>query len=263
MALICAQAVDSFTTTGTGNLVLANAVPAGTPNGFNSEKPTTFAVALGSPAIAFPINNVLYFATDGLNFELGVGNLLSATSWQRVNVLWSSNSGQLVNWAAGTKTILSNPNLILSQEGSWQRNLFSALPENTVVEGNFTGTVNSGSTATPAVFTYKIDNGGKVTISVPAGASGTAVGTTLTVTGIPAFLSNIITGKLVPCLCLGTTAGGVVVPGLITMAPGATPILPGTWTVSQYTSLTTGFSATFTTATVTGLAQCDFSYNLF
>jgi len=258
MALLGNLVQDTFTTTGTGTVTLTNAVPAGAQAGS-----TTFATQFTyGGAVSYPVNNVFYYASDASgNFELGVGNLLSATSLQRVNVLYSSNAGNLVNWVAGTKNIYSNPNLILSSQGSWQRTLFSALPENDVVSGSFTGTVNSGSTATTGTIYYKVDNAGRVTLTIPAAITGTAAGTTLTLTGIPAFLSNVTT-KAVPCFVTGTSTGGVVVPGSGSIAGGAGPTSTGTLTLSQYTSLTTGFSATFTTAVVTGLPAQDITWNL-
>jgi hypothetical protein len=87
---------ETTTTTGTGNLTLA-----GAPAGFR-----TFSAA-------FDLNiNIEYTieAVDGSgvptgDWEVGNGYLSGATTFVRDQVMQSSNSGNLVNFSAGTKNI--------------------------------------------------------------------------------------------------------------------------------------------------------------
>jgi hypothetical protein len=53
-------------------------------------------------------NQTYYLITDGVNWETGIGTYTSSgTTLSRDRVFASSNSGALVNWGAGTKTVLS------------------------------------------------------------------------------------------------------------------------------------------------------------
>jgi hypothetical protein len=92
MALVLADRVQETTTsTGTGSITLAGAV-----TGYQS-----FAV-IGNG------NTTFYTIADqgGSNWEVGVGTYTSSgTSLARNTVLASSNSGSLVNFTAGTKTV--------------------------------------------------------------------------------------------------------------------------------------------------------------
>ena len=90
MSLVLADRVqETTTTTGTGTLTLAGAVA-----GYQS-----FA-AIGNG------NSTYYCITDGTNWEIGIGTYtLSGTTLSRTTVLASSNSGALVSFAAGTKTV--------------------------------------------------------------------------------------------------------------------------------------------------------------
>lgn len=77
------------TTTGTGTYTLGTAV-----TGF-----VDFSV-IGNG------NTTYYCATDGTDWEVGVGTYTSAgTTLARTTILASSNAGAAVNWAAGTRTI--------------------------------------------------------------------------------------------------------------------------------------------------------------
>jgi hypothetical protein len=92
MALVLANRVqETTTTTGTGSVTLAGAV-----TGFQS-----FAVIGNS-------NTTYYCIADqgGANWEVGVGTYsTSGPTLARTTVLASSNSGSLVNFTAGTKTV--------------------------------------------------------------------------------------------------------------------------------------------------------------
>ena len=92
MAFVLADRVQETTTsTGTGTITLAGAV-----TGFRS-----FA-AVGNG------NTTFYTIADqsGSNWEVGIGTYTSSgTTLSRSTVLSSSNSGNLVNFGAGTKSV--------------------------------------------------------------------------------------------------------------------------------------------------------------
>lgn len=259
MTLVAVAAADTTTTTGTGAVTLSGTAQAITINGIPA---TTFATGftLGG-TISYPISKVGYQISDGTNTETGLGTLTSATNLTRDQILASSNGGRHVNFIAGTKTVVSATTAWNSTEPTWTSVPPDTLPENDVQSGTFTATVNSGSTATTGTVRYKVNGAGQVTLSFPT-ITGSASGTTLTITGIPAILGSVTT-KNIPLLVTGTSAGAVIVPGLASLAAAGTVQGTATMTLSQYTSLTTGYSATFTTATTTGVPAQDVSYNLF
>jgi hypothetical protein len=83
---------DTFTTTGTGTLTVANSAPTG-------YLPTS---TVGNS------NSAYFVAYDSTmaNWEVFSGTYTSSgTTLSRDTVLASSNSGSAVNWAAGTKTL--------------------------------------------------------------------------------------------------------------------------------------------------------------
>lgn len=90
MALVVKDRVkETTTTTGTGTYTLAGAV-----TGFQS-----FSV-IGNG------NTTYYTATDGTNWEVGIGTYTSSgTTLARTTILESSNSGNAVSWGAGTKDV--------------------------------------------------------------------------------------------------------------------------------------------------------------
>jgi hypothetical protein len=81
---------ESFTTTGTGTISLGGAVV-----GYQAFS-----------AIVANLGTCYYTATDGTNWEVGIGTYTtSGNTLTRTTILASSNSGSAVNWAAGTKNI--------------------------------------------------------------------------------------------------------------------------------------------------------------
>jgi hypothetical protein len=81
---------ETFTTTGTGTITLGGAV-----TGYRA-----FTNALADQ------NTCYYAATDGTNWEVGLGTFTaSGTTLARTTILASSNSGSAVSWATGTKNI--------------------------------------------------------------------------------------------------------------------------------------------------------------
>ncbi len=124
MALVLADRVqETTTTTGTGSVTLAGAV-----TGYQS-----FAV-IGNG------NTTFYTIADqgGANWEVGIGTYTaSGTTLSRDTVLASSNSGSLVNFTSGTKTVFvtypSEKSVNLDSSGN-------VSPLGTVASGTWNGT---------------------------------------------------------------------------------------------------------------------------
>ena len=90
MAIVVKDRVkETTTTTGTGTLTLA-----GAETGFQA-----FSV-IGDGSQTY------YTITDNTDFEVGIGTYsLSSTTLSRDVILESSNSGNAVNWGAGSKNV--------------------------------------------------------------------------------------------------------------------------------------------------------------
>lgn len=89
MPLYADRVQETTTTTGTGTVTLAGAVV-----GFRAFQD---ALTVG--------DRVHYCITDGTDWEVGDGVLDTSTTLTRETVFSSSNSGALVNFAAGTKSV--------------------------------------------------------------------------------------------------------------------------------------------------------------
>jgi hypothetical protein len=277
---VAAQAQDTTTTTGTGAITLANAVPTGAVAGS-----TTFAAAL-APTGVYPVPNVFFAIIDGSgNIELAIGTLTSATNLTRDFCLFSGTAGAVTSnnptyvpafveagsggplaFAAGTKNVYSNTQLIAATTPYWQKlpNLTNGSDggiTNDIMSGTFTATLNAGSATATGTVRYKVSSDGQLQLQLPA-LTATAVGTTLTITGVPATISNV-TASPVPGFVVGTAAGGITVPGLFSLAPGATPTSTGTITLSQYAVVATGFTATFTTGVTNGIPAQTVTFAAF
>lgn len=95
MALVHADRVkETSTTTGTGTYNLVGAA-----TGFR-----TFVAGIGTG------NTCYYAATDGTDWEVGLGTVTDAApdTLARTTILASSNAGAAVNWGAGTRTLWVN-----------------------------------------------------------------------------------------------------------------------------------------------------------
>lgn len=150
MALVLKDRVQETTTTvGTGAYTLAGAV-----QGYQS-----FSV-IGNG------NTTFYAVTNNTDWEVGLGTYTSSgTTLSRDTIFESSNSGNAVNWGAGTKTIFVSYPAERAIYGS------SGLTENnaTVTQSY---TINSGNNALsggPVV----VDSG--ITVTVPSGSYWTIV----------------------------------------------------------------------------------------
>jgi hypothetical protein len=90
---------ETTTTTSTGTYTLAGAV-----TGYQSFS------AIGNG------NQTYYTVTNGTDWEVGIGTYTSSgTTLSRNTILASSNSGNAVNWGAGTKQVfVSYPAFVLN-----------------------------------------------------------------------------------------------------------------------------------------------------
>jgi|SRR6266853_1103050 len=269
--LVGALVQDTTTTTGTGAITLANTVPSGAAPGS-----TTFATQFGAVAQTYP-GNTFYAIVDGSgNIEVGLGTFNGTTTLTRDYVLGSYTGGLIslttqtggagfVNFAAGTKNVYSNANLFASSVAYWQRipddnaaNIF----EN-VMSGTFTGTLTDGGTGTAtATITYKVTNEGCVVFQIPTFTTTAGSGTAMSITGIPAFLSNSSKAPGQTCVILGSASGAIYVPGYAVLTSGATPGSTGSLVFQQYSVVATGFTAVFTTAVNKGVLNSAVVYPL-
>lgn len=160
MALVLKDRVkETSTTTGTGTFTLA-----GASTGFQA-----FSV-IGN-------GNTTYYTIalqGGSEFEVGIGTYtLSGTTLSRTTVLASSNSGNAVNFSAGTKDVFcdypAGKTAIQDASGSVQNLVFEAtnglFVNNMTVGANYS--IPSGYSAS-SVGAVTISSG--VTITVPSGS---------------------------------------------------------------------------------------------
>lgn len=257
---------DTTTTTGTGPLTLAGSVPSGAQPGS-----TTFAAQFGSTPQVAP-GNTFYTIIDGSgNIECGLGTFNGSTTLTRDYVLGAFSGGQIslatqvspctqVNFASGTKNVYSNASLFAASVASWGRipddnaaNIF-----NNTMSGTFSGNVTQGAVNTPYTATYKVTNEGQCTICFNAAFTSNGAGTTCTLSGIPAFLSNVGVSRITSVSAVTVNAAQII--GALQIVAGATPTTAGTANLLSGTTLTT----TTTTGTASGVvAGTSFSYPLF
>lgn len=267
--LVGALCQDTTTTTGTGAITLANAVPAGAPAGS-----TTFATQFAPNAVFQTApGNTFYAISDGSNIEVGLGTLTSATNLTRDYVLGAytggvislatqTASGTHINFAAGTKNVYSNPTLFASSVAYWNRipddnaaNIFNA-----IMSGTFTSTLaNTGTVA--ITVRYKVTNEGMVVITIPAATvvNNAATGP-VTITAVPAFLCNALNNSFSSVGAV--TFNGAQQVGCLQVNAGATPTSTGTFTL--FGQVAAALTSTVTTATNNGFpAGASFAYPLF
>jgi hypothetical protein len=276
--LVAAQAQSTTTTTGTGPLTIVNTVPLSAPQGSTTFQQAFAPFTAANPTGLFPVSNVFYAIIDASsNIEAGYGTLTSATNLTRDFVIFSgiasttvpyvpgfvaTATASFLNLATGTASVYSNPNL-LSQMSAYQARFpnFTSLGlsgnsvggfTDDIMQGSFGGVLTDGVGTTAATINYKVSSAGVVQFFLPT-ATVNNTGTTLAITGVPSYLSNVTT-QSVSALVTGTAAGGVTVPGIATLAGGATPTSTGTLTFQQYTgtSFPGVFTPTFTASVVRG-----------
>lgn len=174
MALIWKDRVkETSTTTGTGTYTLAGAA-----TGFQSFS------AIGDG------NTCYYCATDGTNWEVGLGTYTSAgTTLARTTVIASSNSGSAVNWAAGTKYVFT------TAPAAWMRkNGPGGMSGMRVAYGSATTITIAAGECRDSTDTYDLSLAALVTVSIAT--AGAALGldeTTLTATATTTGASASVT----------------------------------------------------------------------
>jgi len=156
MALVLADRIqETTTTTGTGTVTLLGAV-----QGYQSFS------AVGNA------NTTYYTITDETSWEVGLGTYTSSgTTLSRTTVLGSSNSGNLVNFSAGTK------------------NVFVTYPASEAVLLTGTQTLTNKTLTSPTITGAVVSSmaSSVITAGTVASVSGTSVG----FTNIPSWVKRI------------------------------------------------------------------------
>jgi hypothetical protein len=229
MALVLDDRVqETTTTTGTGTVTLAGAVP-----GYQS-----FA-AIGNG------NTTYYCITDGTNWETGLGTYTSSgTTLARTTVLESSNSNSLVNFSAGTK------------------NVFVTYPASEAVLLTGTQTLTAKTLTSPTITGAVVSSMASSVITagtVVASTSGTSVG----FTNIPSWVKRI-TLQLYAVSTNGTSGnltaqfgtGGT--PTYVTSGyAGTSSIIRGSTSTASAAAISSGFDL------LRGLATTAFTSGTF
>jgi len=201
MALVLADRVqDTTTTTGTGSVTLTGTPPAGYQS---------FGAAIGNG------NTTYYVINGGSQWEVGIGTYISAsTALSRDTVLSSSNSGSLVNFSAGTKTV------------------FVTYPAEKSVNEDAAGNVNIDITGNATTATRATN--------LAAGAAGSVpYQTAANTTAFVAAASGVLVGGTTPSFSTTPTLTGTNFTGIPNAALSNNAVTIGTTTVSLgATSLT-------------------------
>lgn len=174
MALIWKDRVkETSTTTGTGTYTLAGAV-----TGFQSFS------AIGDG------NTCYYCATDGTDWEVGLGTYTSAgTTLARTSVIASSNSGSAVNWSAGTRYVFT------TAPAAWMRkNGPGGMSGMKVAYGSATTITIASGECRDSTDTYDLTLAALVTVSIATagaalGLDETTLAATATTTGASASVT--------------------------------------------------------------------------
>ena len=201
MALVLADRVqDTTTTTGTGSVTLTGTPPAGYQS---------FGAAIGNG------NTTYYVINGGSQWEVGIGTYISAsTALSRDTVLSSSNSGSLVDFSAGTKTV------------------FVTYPAEKSVNEDAAGNVNIAITGNAATATRATN--------LAAGAAGSVpYQTAANTTAFVAAASGVLVGGTTPSFSTTPTLTGTNFTGIPNAALSNNAVTIGTTAISLgATSLT-------------------------
>lgn len=122
MASFADRVEDTTTSTGTGNMTLSGSPPTGRVS-FNS--------AFGNGGIEAKRFAYVIQTTDEAEWETGIGYLSATTTLVRETVTNSSNSGNLVNFSAGTKKVFA------TLLGNQVQRLYSGARNLLISRGNF------------------------------------------------------------------------------------------------------------------------------
>ena len=201
MALVLADRVqDLTTTTGTGTITLTGTPPVG----FQS-----FGTAIGNG------NTTYYTINGGSEWEVGVGTYTAAgTSLSRDTVLSSSNSGSLVNFSAGTKTV------------------FVTYPAEKSVNEDVAGNVNINITGSAVTAT--------TATNLAAGAAGSVpYQTAANTTAFVATASGVLIGGTTPSFSTTPTLTGTNFTAIPNAALSNSAVTVGTTAISLGATSTT------------------------
>lgn len=201
MALVLADRVQDLTiTTGTGTVTLAGSPPTG----FQS-----FGAAIGNG------NTTYYTISGGTQWEVGVGTYTAAgTSLSRDTVLSSSNSGSLVNFSAGTKTV------------------FVTYPAEKSVNEDAAGNVNINITGSAVTAT--------TATNLAAGAAGSVpYQTAANTTAFVATASGVLVGGTTPSFSTAPTLTGTNFSAIPNAALSNNSVTVGTTAISLGATSTT------------------------
>jgi hypothetical protein len=282
--LVAAAAQTTTTTTGTGALTIANTVPAGAPAGS-----TTFA-AVFAPTAVFPVPNIFYVIQDAQspnNYEVGYGTLTSATVLTRDFVIFSGTANAVAPYvpqfnqnptasflalSAGTANVYSNPAL-LSAFTPYQARFPNFTGNSTagqdggltedIMAGSFAGTLTDGTGTAAITVKYKVSSNGTVNLQIPAATTGATAGTSMSITGVPAFLCGATVAAAASGPVFGSASGAITVPAVALVTPGATAQATGSVVFQQYSVVATGFTAAFTGGVAKGFSTAiEVTYGL-
>jgi hypothetical protein len=224
MALIVKDRVqETSTTTGTGTLTLAGAV-----TGFQS-----FSV-IGNA------NTTYYAIVMDNSFEIGIGTYTSSgTTLSRDTVLESSNSGSLVNFGAGTKSVFCTYPA--------ERGIYADASGNAIALGTPASATLTNATGLPiSTGVSGLGTNVATALGVAVGSSGAVVtnggalgtpssGTATNLTGLP--LTTGVTGTL-PIANGGTGTTSTTFTNLTTNVTGTLPVANGGTGVTSSTGTT-------------------------
>jgi len=194
MALVIADRVrETSTTTGTGTLTLAGAVP-----GFQ-----TFSTAIGNT------NTCYYTIVNGSEWEVGLGTVAAGTL-ARTTVLRSSNAGSAVNFSAGSKDV------------------FATYPADRAVLTDLSQTLTSKTLTSPTLTTPVLGtpSSGNLTSCTADGTNKVGY-QNIPLSGIKTASYTLVAGDVGKFIELGTS-GTVVVPASVFAAGDAISIFNNT-----------------------------------
>jgi len=210
MALITADRVkETTTTTSTGSYSLAGAV-----TGFRA-----FSAVLAN-------NDTAYYAVeDGTNWEVGLGTWTTGNNLARTAISASSNSGNAVNWSAGTRNVfLTHPASVIANTALLSANIFTGeqnLADNLLTRPYIKdyAEVVTAPTISSGVLTLDLENGNVFDVALNAAI------TTFTVSNPPATGRS---GSFTLIFTADGTARAVTWGAAVKWAGGTPPTLTST-----------------------------------
>lgn len=251
---------ETFTTTGTGTISLGGAA-----TGYQA-----FSAVVANAGTCY------YGATDGTNWEIGIGTYTtSGDTLARTIILASSNSGSAVSWGAGTKTIwLDFPSYAAANvvpQNYISGLLCSAQTFSSTTVANMTIGAGQAADSTNAIilntagatFTWNITNGN----AVNGYSGGTTLPTNATVhffviakTNDTKWSGTFASTSLTPSLPTGYTGG--YYRRIFSLNTNGTTLLAGTMIPSHGTGYTYFLATQLLDVTTTTLTTTRVAYTM-